>query len=85
MMSNEEIGKKIRQSNIVIVVLLFLSILNVGCVVFGIATQKPLWSILFNIFAALFPAYVAYRWVIIKRDWKQILWDVEFFEKMKAN
>ena len=85
MMSKEEIEKEIRQLNIWITVLLFLSVMNVGWVVFGVVVQRPLWSILLNIVAAIFPAYVAYRQIMIKRDWKQILQDVESFEKLKAN
>ena len=85
MMSKEEIGKEIRQSNIWIAILLFLSALNIGYTIFNIVTQVSLWLILFNIAAAIFPAYVAYRQIMIKRGWKRILWDVESLEKLKEN
>ena len=85
MMPKSEIEKKIRESNIWIAVLLFLSAINIGCAVLNVSASKPLWLILFNTAAAVFAAYAASRWITLKQNWRRIQRDVEFFEKLNAN
>jgi len=85
MMPKSEIEKKIRQANIWIAVLLFLSALNIGCAVFNVSASRPLWLILLNTVAAVFAAYAAYRWFTLKAEWKRIQRSVKLFEKLNAN
>ena len=85
MMPKSEIEKKIRQANIWIAVLLFLSALNIGIAIYNATRGAAFWIPLLGTAVAIFPAWVAYKWILLKQEWKRIQRDVEFFEKLKAN
>ena len=85
MMPKSEIEKKIRQANIWIAVLLFLSALNIGIAIYNAARGAAFWIPLLSTVVAIFPAWVAYKWILLKLEWRRIQHDVELFEKLNAN
>ena len=72
-MTKKEIEKEIRKATICIIILLFLAISNLGMGIINTITNDPFGMSLISFAGAVFPAFVAYKWVVIKKDWKSIL------------
>ena len=85
MMSKPEIEKKIRQANIWIALLLFLSAMNIGIAISNATRGAAFWLPLLSTVVAIFPAWVAYKWILLKQEWRRIQRGIEVFEKLNAN